>query len=53
MGEEIRDRAEDAPHEEVEEATPLTGASRATTPPRPPRGRRSDTETPTLPPGAR
>jgi hypothetical protein len=53
MGEEIRDRAEDAPHEEVEEATPLTGASRATTPPRPPRGRNSDTETPTLPPGAR
>jgi hypothetical protein len=53
IGEEIRTRAERAPHEGIEDATPITGASRATTPPRPPRGRRRPTETPPLPPGAR
>jgi hypothetical protein len=54
MGEEIRTRAERSPHEGIGDATPVTGASRATTPPRPPRRRRRrPTETPPLPPGAR
>jgi hypothetical protein len=53
MGEEIREAAERSPQKEIEETTPLTGASRATTPPRPSRRRRRSTETPTLPPGAR
>ena len=46
MGEEIRDKVERSPDHGIEEATPVTGASRATAPPRP-------TETPQLPPGAR
>ena len=53
MGEEIRETAERSPQKEIEESTPITGASRATTPPRPPRKRRRPTETPPLPPGAR
>ena len=52
MGEEIQSRAERSERAAVEE-TPLSGASRASTPPRPRRGRRRRTETPTLPPGAR
>jgi hypothetical protein len=52
MGEEIQSRAERSDRAVVEE-TPLTGASRAGTPPRPPRAGRRRTETPTLPPGAR
>ena len=53
MGEEIRDTAERSPDPGIEEATPVTGASRATAPPQPPRKRRRPTETPPLPPGAR
>ena len=53
MGEQIRTSAERSPHEGIEDATPITGASRATAPPRPPRRRRRPTETPPLPPGAR
>ena len=54
MGEEIRDKAQRSPdHGMIEDATPVTGASRATAPPRPPRTPRRPTETPQLPPGAR
>lgn len=53
MGEEIRDKAERSPDHGIEDATPVTGASRATAPPRPPRERRRPNETPQLPPGAR
>ena len=53
IGEELRTRAERSPHDGIEDATPVKGASRATAPPRPPRRPRRPTETPTLPPGAR
>ncbi len=53
IGEEIRASAGRSPHEGIEDATPITGASRATAPPRPPRRRRRPTETPPLPPGTR
>ena len=51
LTEEIRDRSE--ADKETRDKTPLTGASRAGTPPRPPHGRERPTDDPTLPPGAR
>lgn len=51
MGEEILDRAGEQP--EHDEDTPLTGASHASSPPRPAPPARKRDETPDLPPGAR
>jgi hypothetical protein len=51
MGKQILDVAgEQPPHDEE---TPLTGASRASTPRRPARKPRAPNEDPALPPGAR
>lgn len=51
MGKQILDVAgEQPPHDEE---TPLTGASHASTPPRPAKKARGPNEDPELPPGAR
>lgn len=47
---EIQDRARDG---DPVPDTPVQGASKAGTPPRPPRGRTDPKQTPPLPPGAR
>ena len=51
LSEELRERS--GADKVTRDQTPLTGASRAGTPPRPPRGRERPTDDPTLPPGAR